>query len=483
MRRIRFSVWICLSLLASPATAQAAWTPLGALTDPGLNALYPAVAMGTGGDAVFAWTRRDATSDCGGSGCQRIETRVRAADGTLTATQVLSPAGQDARYPAVAVYANGDAILAWELNATIQARVRAADGTLTPIQTLSPPGRLAHSPLVRLDQSGDAVFGWYFMDATTDCAGRGCLRIQARVRAADGSLSGAKTLSVPGEDAIFYGLAVNPAGTAVFVWQRNDGTTGCSAQVGCDRIQARVRAPDGTLSATQTLSAAGESASFPNVAVDATGDAVFGWQRPDGTSGCGGFLGCDRVQARGRSADGSLTATQTLSAPGKNALAPSVTVDGTGNAVFAWALPDATTDCAGSGCKRVQTRTRSAAGVLGATQTVSAPGQHASGGVAGDVNGNAIFSWLRRDGTTDCGGFPGCLRLQARARSTTGVLGATATLSEAGQDARVGGVTVDPDGGLDPNSADGTAVWALRNGGKFCCDILHGAVQIWPPPS
>ena len=54
-------------------------------------------------------------------------------------------------------------------------------------------------------------------------------------------------------------------------------------------IQARERTAAGALFAVQTLSDAGQSASFPQVAVGAAGDAASVWLRSDGTN--------DRIQA------------------------------------------------------------------------------------------------------------------------------------------------------------------------------------------
>ena len=63
------------------------------------------VAVDPQGNAVFVWERREGTAVC----CLRVEARVRSANGTLGATQILSAAGQDAQEPHVAVAANGTA--------------------------------------------------------------------------------------------------------------------------------------------------------------------------------------------------------------------------------------------------------------------------------------------------------------------------------------------------------------------------------------
>src|SRR5438093_926621 len=104
------------------------------------------------------------------------------------------------------------------------------------------------------------------------------------------------TLSGAGQFADLPQVAVDPGGNAVFVWQRFDATAGCSASAGCLRIQARARSASGTLSAVQTLSAAGEHAEVPEVSVDQTGNSVIVWERFDG-AGCEDSRGCLRIQA------------------------------------------------------------------------------------------------------------------------------------------------------------------------------------------
>jgi hypothetical protein len=173
-----------------------------------------------------------------------------------------------------------------------------------------------------------------------------------------------------------------------------------------------------------TLSTAGQNALDPQVAVDANGNAVFAWRRFDGTNW--------RIQARTRSAAGVLGPVQNLSAAGQNATSSQVGVDSDGDAVFTWRRFDGTK-------LRIQSRARSAAGVLGPVQNLSAAGQSASPPKLGvDGTGRAVFTWHRSDGTYS--------RIQARARSAAGILSPVQNLSAAGQSAFDGQVAVSPQG-------------------------------------
>ncbi len=225
--------------------------------------------------------------------------------------------------------------------------------------------------------------------------------VSRRARSATGTLSATQTLSDSGQNAFSPVVVVDQSGNAIFAWSREDGTTACG-QFGCERIQTRVRSAAGALSAVQTLTDGGRTAIRPAVAVDQNGNAIFAWMRKDDTTDCGGSGGCPfRVQARVRSGAGSLNTVQTLSDPGERALYPGVAVDQSGNAVFVWQRRDETTGCA-SGCVRIQARTRSAAGTLGTVQDLSAAGQNAQVPlVAVSPTGNAVAAWQRFDGAYD----------------------------------------------------------------------------------
>jgi uncharacterized protein YheU (UPF0270 family) len=413
----------CFRIQARTRSAGGALGPVETLSAPGKHASIPQVAVDPNGNAVFVWQRPDETTGCGGSGCYQIKARARSAAGVLSATQTLSEPGQNAVDAQVAVDQSGNAVFVWQrpdgtsdcgLNTgcfRIQARARSATGVLSATQTLSDPGRSAFSPQVAVDQDGNAVFAWDRNDDTTDCppSGIGCHRIQARARSARGKLSSVQTLSDRGRDAFRPQVAVDPNDNAVFAWGRMDETTDCSSgpefSPGCFRIQARARSAKGKLSSVETLSDPGQDAFDPQVAVDPNGNAVFVWSRFDGTN--------SRIQAIARSATGVLSATQTLSAAGRDASSPQVAVDQSGNAVFVWERLGEGTGCAGSGCFRIQARVRSAAGVLSSTETLSDSGQDAfTPQVAVDPSGNAVVVWQRLDGGTGCGGV-GCRLIQA----------------------------------------------------------------------
>jgi len=84
----------------------------------------------------------------------------------------------------------------------------------------------------------------------------------------------------------------------------------------------------------QDLSAAGQDAYDPQVAFDGQGNAIAVWSRSNGTN----FI----VQAAVRAAGGSFGAAQDLSAAGQDAHVPEVAVDGQGNAIVVWSRSNGT---------------------------------------------------------------------------------------------------------------------------------------------
>jgi hypothetical protein len=301
-------------------SAAGALSAVQAVSDPVWDADVPQVAVRrNNGDAVFTWTLFNGADN-------RVQTRARSAAGARSAVQNLSPGGQNAFDPQVAVDADGDAVFTWfrndGANFRVQARARSAAGARSAVQNLSSSGRNAVAPDVAVAAAGDAVFTWIRNDGAN-------FRAQARARSAAAVLSNVQNLSAPGQNANLPQVAVRRGtGDAVFTWTRFDGAN--------TRVQARARSAAGALSAVQDVSDPGQDATVPQVSVDAQGDAVFAWLRWDETS----LACCYRAQTRSRSAAGALRPFTVLSDPGSSAFPVRVGVDNDGDATVAWVRPD-----------------------------------------------------------------------------------------------------------------------------------------------
>jgi hypothetical protein len=298
-------------------SAEGVWSSAQALSpDP----FDPQVAVTNGGVAVVAWLHpvNIALFDVR----DRVQARVRTANGTLSTVQDISPAGKDAWAPDVAVNANGDAVFVWRAQLTdgsgqwtVQARARSADGTLSNVQTLSGPTVDAWDPSVAIEADGDALIVWHVRFGDS---------VQARARAASGTLSGVIGLSngEPGSDPA---VALTPGGDALVVWGRGPSSL-------ATRVKARARSSAGSWSAIETVSLPpqGGYAVGPQVAMDTSGRAVVVWDQED----VSGYW--EPTLIRVRSPSGGWSSVESLTKPHALTFNSQVAVNADGNAIAAW---------------------------------------------------------------------------------------------------------------------------------------------------
>jgi hypothetical protein len=479
--------------------------PLLSVSGKDQDAQDPDVDMDQDGNAVMTWSRSDGTND-------RVELRTLSAGGTLTPTQLLSIAGEDAVDPHVAVDATGDAIVVWQrsdgTHSRVQARTRSSTGTYGPALTLSPSGFDAQAPRVDMDSAGDAIVGWTLFDGTSDVA-------QARTRSADGVLTSATTLSdtgVAGSDAESLDVAMDTNGNALVLWDRFNGTK--------TLVQGRYHPASGGYQGLKTFSRTTQDAIGPHAAFDAAGNAVIVWQILVHQGGSAPDK--HRIEAETRSASGTLgpltdispvnedasAPLDVASAPDGFAIAGWIEVDGADSGPSAthwrqvevatgpsadlttvaaapagpaatapgawtapedlspagiWALEQAVGMDSNGNALIVWIRDRDSAvlarrrlvdGTLTPIQTVGPQGRTLR--VAVSSNGDAAIMWLTSDGTNN--------RVQARRLSASGALGPLLTVSDAGQNAR------EPD--IDMDSA-GNAVmtWGRSDGTDYRTEL------------
>ncbi|HEX8102903.1 MAG TPA: hypothetical protein VF533_09835 [Solirubrobacteraceae bacterium] len=362
-----------------PTIAERSWRADGSLTEaqavPSARAQVVDfdMAADAAGGSLFVWRR---------AGAKRIvEARRRAADGSLGPILQISSPLYDASAPAhVAVDPDGDAAIVWQRagspTAYVQARRLSARGSLGPIQTLSPSGYIAKQPEVAMDPAGTALAVWVRRGESA-----GSQVVQSRRIAADGTLGTIQSLSTSAAAADDPQVAFDASGIAIVVWLRYDGSRFVA--------QLRRRLADGTLGAIVPLTSGGNSAGQIRLAVDPAGDAMVAFTRTT------------VIQARHRKADGTLGSLLTLSTsdPGSYAGAPQVAIDDADNALVGWTLNF--TESVGS---HVQSRRRSAGGVVGGIETVAArrDDQHLAPDRSGlqlamAPGGTATFAWDEYD--------------------------------------------------------------------------------------
>lgn len=362
------------------------------------TATGPDLAVSGSGTTTVVWSARS------GSGAFTVFSRQISASGSRGTVRQLSVSGQDALAPQVAVAPTGTATVTWirsnGTNFVVQARRILSSGTPEEsTKTLSGSGQDAAGPQVAVSPGGAATVVWKRFDGAH-------YLVQERRIAADGTLeASAHTLSESGQDAVEPQVAVDGNGKATVVWSRFDGSDSI--------VQVRRVGSEGTPMASFTsLSAAGDSAVQPRVAVNTVGAVTIAWARFDGSNWI--------VQSRRLSSSGALVGSaQSLSATGRNAAEPQVAVAGDGTSTIAWSRFDGTSLV-------IEARRITSAGALGSTLLLSATGRDAADPqLALGPGGKATVLWTRFDGSNWI--------VQRRDISSTGTLGTTESLSSSGR--------------------------------------------------
>lgn len=247
------------------------------ILDPETEASGPRLAIDGAGNVVVVWSYSDGTESL-------IESATMLAGGAFAAPVALSAAGGDSGSAAIAAAPGGNLIVAWTRASGGENRVEAATGTaaagFSAPEPLSAAGADAGSPVAAISAAGEARVAWIRSDGSN-------FRAETASGLAASSFSAPVKLSAPGASAFDPALAVEPGGAATVVWKRSNGTN--------EIVEAAVAAPGAAFSAPTPLSAAGQDAISPAVAMDAAGDATVVWLRSNGSNTI--------VQAAGYDAD------------------------------------------------------------------------------------------------------------------------------------------------------------------------------------
>jgi len=304
----------------SPYTsvAQAATRPAGGSFSPPVNlstgpADYADVAMNPAGDTVAIWLGI-------GLGPQAA---IRPVGGGFSPPTDLA-VGDEGESIALAIDQAGGAIVVFGGEFTdhgVQAVLRSAGGGFSKPVNLSRQGAL--SPQVAIDQAGGAIVVWEREIGKYSV-------VQAAMRPAGGSFSKPVNLSARRQNAGGAQVAINQAGDAIVVWNREIGKHSSV-------VQAVLRPAGGSFSKAVNLSRVSKKKDvlppLPEVAINPSGDAVVGWVRHITKSGIW------RVQAAMRPAGGDFSKPVNLSPAFRETAftaTPDVAISPSGSAIVVW---------------------------------------------------------------------------------------------------------------------------------------------------
>ncbi len=256
--------------------------------------------------------------------------------------QTLSAAGANATTPRLAVSRSGHGVVTWGRAGVRSAAFRAPGEYVAPAAST-----LAVADVDRaIDGRGRVIF----------LATSGGLRYAIR---SPGQPVGAFA-AVPGASGTISAarVAANDAGDAVVVWAEVVGSN--------SRLMSSVLGADGRLGSAQSFATVSGLPRGLDLAVDARGNALAAW----GIDGGSSFV----VDYAYRSAGGTFGAPARLSAPGQNADSPDVAMHDDGRAVVVYSSDfEVCGSCGPGGTRSRQTFLVTAADLTAGTVTARAP--------------------------------------------------------------------------------------------------------------
>jgi hypothetical protein len=360
------------------------------LSAAGQDAYLPQIAIDSLGNAVAVWFTNNFI----------IQASTKTLNGNWTTPTDLSAAGQDGPSPQIAIDSLGNATAIWSLctnptNYTIQASTKTLNGSWSTPTDLSAAGQNAAYPQIAIDSLGNAIAVWARSNGTN-------IIIQASTKTLNGTWSTPTDLSADGRNATSPQIAIDSFGNAIAVWARSNGTNII--------IQASTKTLNGTWSTPTDLSAVGQDAGLPQIAIDSLGNAIAVWARYNSTGGI--------IQASTKTLNGTWSTPIDLSAAGQLAPSPQIAIDSLGNAIAVWTIVNGT-------YTTIQASTKTLNGTWSTPTDLSAAGGIASAPqIAIDSLGNAIAVWTRNSST---GGI-----IQASTKTLNGSWSTPTDLSAAG---------------------------------------------------
>jgi hypothetical protein len=305
--------------VATRSGVNGTWTPPKELKNVGMSAMEPGgpdVAIDAQGDAVVIWPREE----------KYVEASARSAGGSFQPPEELSNTAAAQHAAKVAIDSAGRATAVWEefgVKTVIDAASKALGSKWEPGQTLSDGAENANEPRVAVNARGDAVALWEqpsggneVLEAATNPASTGKWGTPVAVT------NGAVVVEPAGQE-----LAIDAQGDAVVVWSWLVGKR--------DVVEATEgNAASSIWKASVALSPLGATEEeMPQVAVNPQGNAVVVWERSTGAN-------VIIEAASGLAASGSWQPPVPLSATGENAAGPQVALYPPGDAAAVWQRSD-----------------------------------------------------------------------------------------------------------------------------------------------
>ncbi|MBF0361356.1 MAG: hypothetical protein HQK49_10105 [Oligoflexia bacterium] len=420
-----------------------AWTHPASLSDNislDEDASLPAVAMDKNGNAIITWYQSDGVTE------QIFKSEYRNGSWThpTSLSDNISPDGQDADLPAVAMDNNGNAIITWHQsngsnNQIFKSEYRNGSWThpTSLSDNISTDGQDAYSPVVAMDNNGNAIISWRQSDGSK----LQIFKSEYRNGSWTHPTSLSNNISPDGQDASSQKVAIDDNGNAIITWVQLDGS---KWQI----FKSEYRNGSWThpTSLSDNISLDGQNTDWPVVAMDNNGNAIITWRQLDGSK-----YQIFKSEYRNGSWTHPASLSDNISPDGQDVLTPIVAIDNNGNAIITWRQSD------GSKQQIFKSEYRNGSWTHPASlsDNISPDGQDAiTPIVAMDNNGNAIITWRQSDGSNSQ-----IFKSEYRNGSWTHPASVSDNISPDGQDAITPMVAMD-------NNGNAIITWRQSDGSK-----------------
>jgi len=327
----------------------------------------PQLAMNAQGKAFAVWQQK-------GSSLHFIYANRFDPSGGWGSAQQISTSSADAKYPQIAVDANGNAIAVWAQTENnyiyiYASRYTASNGSWGTPQKLENITGVASDPTVVMDQDGNALVAWIQPSSMVE------LKFSK-----DTSHGWETPQTIAKSDHWLRDpqLAFDADGNALAVWHQDDGIR--------DNIWANRYAPGGWGVAQKIENNNQGGAYDPQIAMDDSGNGLAVWKQSDGSH----FNIWSNHYVAG---EGWGTAKIIETDNNGNAFSPQIVMDKQGNGIAIWSQSDGTRD-------NIWANRYSAGSGWGTAELVETDdrGDALSPDIAIDGKGNAIAVWRQWDG-------------------------------------------------------------------------------------
>jgi len=378
----RYSIW------SNRYTTGSGWGTAALIeTDDAGSAFKPQIAFDANGNALAVWYQSDGTRfNVWSNRYTNVCTGI-CSIGWGTAALIETDNAGSAGNPQIAIDANGNALAVWSQDDGTNWNIwsnrytnGSGWGTAALIET---DAGSAFNPQIAIDTGGNALAVWEQSDGTR-------FNIWSnRYRAITGSWGNAALIETDNAgDASSPQIAFDASGNALAVWHQSDGT---NYNVWSNRNTPGIQNGSGTWGTAALIETdnAGD-ANSPQIAFDASGNALAVWNQSDGTR-------TTNIWSN-RYTNGSGWGTAALIETDNAGYAydPQIAFDASGNALAVWEQWDGTR----TNIWANRNTNGSGWGTAALIETDNAGGAHAPQ-IAFDASGNALAVWYQSDGTRD----------------------------------------------------------------------------------